>query len=208
MSGDVTATMSLIMGENRGRPFDMDVDYAIGSSARSLLADKGFEGLTVSEIVEAAGTTRSAFYRRYKDFLELTLDILVHDFPMPGDGRFDTGSLEGDLRSIQFYQLDFFAAPVVNRSLGGFLGQLRSNDLVRESFLASVLGPQREAAKRVIERAADRHEISSPYDIDVVCDLLMGPFIIRVMLPEIGPLDAHLAEETVEAALAALHYSR
>ncbi len=195
------------MAENRGRPFDTDLDKAIITTAKKLLATKGFEGLTVTEIVDTAGTTRSAFYRRYKDFVDLVIDIYLHEFPTALDDHFDTGSLPSDLRAIQEDQLDFFRIPMVERGLSGFLGQLRSDDQARKKFLDRFLQPRRDATRQIIDRAIERQEISGGYDAAFICDLITGPFIFRIMIPELGPIDNELVTGTVNAALDALGYS-
>ena len=195
------------MAENRGRPFDTDLDRAIITTAKRLLAAKGFEGLTVTEIVGTAGTTRSAFYRRYKDFIDLVIDIYLHEFPTALHDHVNTGSLPTDLRAIQEDQLTFFTIPMVNRGLSGFLGQLRSDDQARQKFLEIFLQPRRDATKTLIDRAIERKEIEGPYDSELICDILTGPFIFRLMIPEIGPLDDNLVAGTVTAALGTLGYT-
>ena len=172
--------------ENKGRPYDTQLDEAIIESAKALLIEKGFEGLTVSEIVQAAGTTRSAFYRRYKDFVALMVDILLSEYTTDLDKTFDTGSLASDLLALQEDQLELFTDPMVNRALSGFFGQLRSDDLSRQEFLELFLQPRRDATRAILDRAVVRGEIRDDYDIDLICDTLTGPFIFRVIIPEIG----------------------
>lgn len=189
------------MVESKGRPYDTQLDEAIIESAKALLTEKGFEGLTVSEIVQAAGTTRSAFYRRYKDFVALMVDILLSEYNTDLDKTFDTGSLASDLLALQEDQLDLFTDPMVNRALSGFFGQLRSDDLSRQEFLELFLQPRRDATRAILDRAVVRGEIHDDYDIDLICDTLTGPFIFRVIIPEIGPLDDNLVDGTVRMVL-------
>ena len=196
------------MGESKGRPFDTDLNEAIISAAKVLIAEKGFEGLTVTEIVQLAGTTRAAFYRRYQNFVQLTLDVLFREFPTHIDIDFDTGSLVEDLRLVQLDQLDFFTTPLINRGLNGFLGDARSDDAARKLFLEQFLQPRRDATKKIVDRAIARHEIEEPHDLDLICDLLTGPFIFRVTVPELGTLDTALVEATVDAALHTLNFSQ
>ncbi len=193
--------------ENKGRPYDTQLDEAIIESAKALLIEKGFEGLTVSEIVQAAGTTRSAFYRRYKDFVALMVDILLSEYTTDLDKTFDTGSLASDLLALQEDQLELFTDPMVNRALSGFFGQLRSDDLSRQEFLELFLQPRRDATRAILDRAVVRGEIRDDYDIDLICDTLTGPFIFRVIIPEIGPLDDRLVDGTVRMVLNDLNHT-
>lgn len=195
------------MMENKGRPYDTQLDEAIIESAKALLIEKGFEGLTVSEIVQAAGTTRSAFYRRYKDFVALMVDILLSEYTTDLDKTFDTGSLASDLLALQEDQLELFTDPMVNRALSGFFGQLRSDDRSRKEFLELFLQPRRDSTRAILDRAVVRGEIHDDYDIDLICDTLTGPFIFRVIIPEIGPLDDRLVDGTVRMVLNDLNHT-
>ena len=49
-----------------------------------------------------------------------------------------------------------------------------------------------------------RGEIEAGFDIEWICDLLTGPLLMRSFLPT-GPIDANLANQTIDAALAELH---
>ncbi|MGO1592415.1 MAG: TetR-like C-terminal domain-containing protein [Ancrocorticia sp.] len=196
------------MIHSRGRPYDSEIDKRLFEVTKSMLASDGFENLSVSQIVIESGTTRSAFYRRYKDLSALVLAVLLHEFPTDLTKEFDTGSLPDDLRAIQEDQLDFFTTPLVYRGLSGFLAQLRSEDSQRQQFAEYFLHLRREATRLIIDRAVERGEIKNGYDPDLICDIITGPFIFRTILPETGPLDTTLVNGTVKAALGVLGYQR
>ncbi len=195
------------MTDNRGRPFDTAVDEAILTTAKAFIEKNGFDGLTVSEIVERAGTTRSAFYRRYASLLDLVTDLYLHQFPAQLDVEFDTGSLASDLYAIQKDQQDFFTTPVVYQGLAGFLGKLSADVDARRDFVAQFVEPRRAATERIIDRAVRRGEIDLPEDVAFICDLIISPFLLRIITPELGPLDDDLVEKTVGIALLALGFS-
>ena len=107
---------------------------------------------------------------------------------------------------VLVYQLDLFTDPMVNRALSGFFGQLRSDDRSRKEFLELFLQPRRDSTRAILDRAVVRGEIHDDYDIDLICDTLTGPFIFRVIIPEIGPLDDRLVDGTVRMVLNDLNY--
>ncbi|MFT3945080.1 MAG: TetR/AcrR family transcriptional regulator [Ancrocorticia sp.] len=195
------------MTDNRGRPFDTALDEAILATAKAFLEENGFDGLTVSEIVERAGTTRSAFYRRYASLVEMITDLYLHEFPRHLDREFDTGSLVSDLRAAQEDQLAFFAAPMVYHAHAGFLGRLGEDSEARRFFMGQFVLPRRASVERIIDRAVQRGEIDPPQDVGAICDLMAAPFLLRIMMPELGPLDDSLLELTVAQAAAALGVS-
>lgn len=166
--------------------------------------ESGYQGLSVESLVKQARTTRPAFYRRYADLGALALEILLSRFPTALDEVFDTGTLGGDLLAVQRDQLAFFTDPVIYRALPGFFATLSGDDDLRRSFMDRFLKPRRQATGLILQRAARRGQISDDFDADWICDLLTGPFVLRVQIPETGPLDDSLVCATVAAALAAL----
>lgn len=195
------------MTENRGRPFDTAVDEAILTTAKAFIEKNGFDGLTVSKIVERAGTTRSAFYRRYASLLDLVTDLYLHQFPTQLDLEFDTGSLVSDLYAIQKDQQDFFTTLMVYQGLAGFLGKLSTDNDARRDFVTQFIEPRRSATERIIDRAVQRGEIDPPEDAIFMSDLIISPFLLRVTIPELGPLDETLVENTVNIALSVLGFT-
>lgn len=189
-----------------GRPKSTTVDAALTQAAQEILMEDGYEGLSVDGLVKRDGTTRPTFYRRYPDLGALALEILLNRYAIELDQVFDTGNLSSDLLAVQRDQPTFFTEPLVYRALPGFFATLRADTDLRQSFVDRFVAPRRQATALILQRAACRHEVSSDFDANGICDLLAGPFILRVQIPEVGPPDANLVYATVAAALAALGY--
>ncbi len=189
-----------------GRPKSTTVDVALVQAAQDILTEAGYEGLSVDGLVRRAGTTRPTFYRRYADLGALVLELLLSRYAVDLDEVFDTGNLSSDLLAVQRDQLAFFTEPLVYRALPGFFAALRADGDLRRSFFDRFMAPRRQATRLILQRAMHRKEIPGDFDADWICDLLTGPFILRVQVPETGPLDDQLACATVAAALAALGY--
>ncbi len=64
------------MERGRGRPRDIGKDNAIRDAFWSILAERGYGGLTFEAIAEEAGCSRATLYRRFSSRLELTAAIL------------------------------------------------------------------------------------------------------------------------------------
>jgi len=60
----------------RGRPRSAQADSAIREAAWRILAERGFEGLTIEGVAELAGCSRTTLYRRFASKLELVGTIL------------------------------------------------------------------------------------------------------------------------------------
>ena len=199
-------TVRAIMMNVPGRPKSTAVDVALIQAAQDILMETGYEGLSVHGLVKRAGTTRPTFYRRYPDLGALALEILLSRYAVELDEVFDTGDLSSDLLAVQRDQLIFFTESLVYRALPGFFAALRADDKLRRSFFDRFLAPRRQSTALILRRAMRRQEIPGNFDVDWICDLLTGPFILRVQIPEAGPLDDNLVYAIVAAALAALGY--
>src|SRR4051794_10052029 len=70
---------------------------AVFEAAAALLAERGHEAVTITDIAERAGVAATSLYRRYGDIraliMEVAVERLTRERPLP-----DTGSLRGDLR--------------------------------------------------------------------------------------------------------------
>src|SRR5438270_13759318 len=83
---------------SRGRPRSAEADAAIRQATVDLLVDDGYAGLTMSGVAHRAGVSTATLYRRWRSKLDLVVDVLAlraEESPVP-----DTGSLEGDCRSM------------------------------------------------------------------------------------------------------------
>src|SRR5579859_1576410 len=81
-----------------GRPREARIDAAVQEATRSLLAEVGYEGLTVDAVAARARVGKAAIYRRYRSKAEMAFAAAVHDLEIEPSA--DTGSLRGDLREL------------------------------------------------------------------------------------------------------------
>mgnify|MGYP001149234007 FL=1 len=159
-----------------------------------------FDKLTVDGIVNEVGTTRQAFYRRYKSVSLLALEVLLDRFG--GQEEVNTGSLESDLLELQRTDVAMMTTPLVQNNLPGLLEDLRTDDAVRDVYLEKMLRPRRENVRRVLEAAQRRGEITQEnVDSEYICDLLFGPLLARVLLPTSLPLDDRIARQTTATVI-------
>src|SRR5581483_9911844 len=70
---------------------------AVFEAAAALMAERGHQAVTMSEIAARAGLAATSLYRRWGDVRALTMEVaverLMRERPLP-----DTGSLRDDLR--------------------------------------------------------------------------------------------------------------
>lgn len=187
------------MNRKLGRPRTEALGEALMSAAEELLIEEGFSALTINAVVERAGTSRPAFYRRYSGVPQLLLDLLRDKYG--ATLHVDTGSLRSDLLEVQRDQAAMFNDPLVRRALAGFLDALGSDEELSRTFTHDFFLPRRTATKDVIGRAVYRGEIPVPKDLDWICDLLTAPMTMRATFPGIDGIGDDVIQGTVRVVL-------
>jgi AcrR family transcriptional regulator len=181
-----------------GRPRDPRTDAAIRDAAIALLADVGYERMTVDAIAAAAGVSKPTIYRRWAGKQELVADaIRLHPHtqaPTP-----NTGTLRGDLiaavRQSADHQLE--NAPAT----AGLASRLRESEelavIIREHAVEAVRG----RFKLILERAAARGEIAAPASVSpLFADVAPSVVHTRVLL-SLEPVDDAFVAELVDRIL-------
>ncbi|WP_324195778.1 TetR/AcrR family transcriptional regulator [Nocardia abscessus] len=81
-----------------GRPRDDEREGEILEVVASLLAERGYEGVTFEEVARRAGSSKATLYRRWKSKRDMVVAALkAGPARREGADEIDTGSLRGDL---------------------------------------------------------------------------------------------------------------
>lgn len=182
-----------------GRPPNRALSGALRLAAERVMATEGFSALTIDALTTEVGTTRPTFYRRYPSLAHLALDVLVHRF---GDNSYTpTQDLLGDLIELQRQEVNMFADPLMQKSIPGLLAELSSDPQLGEVFRENFVIPRRKNVLGAVDRAVARGELThTPENLDLLCDYLLGPILVRAMIPTGKHLDDQLARTTAEYA--------
>jgi AcrR family transcriptional regulator len=181
-----------------GRPRDHRRDEAIRDAALALLAEVGYERMTVAAIATDAGVSKPTIYRRWAGKHDLVADaIRLHPHTLATAP--DTGSLRGDLiaavRQSAAHQLE------TAHLCAGLTGRLRESeelaDLIREHAVEAV----RRRFLALLDRAVARGEVPrgtavSPLFADIAPSLIQT----RVLF-SIEPVDEAFVTELVDRIL-------
>jgi AcrR family transcriptional regulator len=189
------------MSNNRpGRPPVANITDALRKSAERAMVAVGYSEMSVDGLVTEAGTTRPAFYRRYPSLGHLVFEIIRDQF---GQGQpIDSGSLRDDLLSLQRADITMFSSPLIRKNLPGLLEAMSINESIGKLYYEEFVAPRRANVARILDLAAQRGEVErSRIDVDLVCDVLVGPILSRVLLPIHVGLDDRLARDLVEVVL-------
>lgn len=161
----------------RGRPRDPAVDEAIMEATASLLAEAGFEALTMEQVAARAGVSKASLYRRFtnrSDLLAATCVAFAPDTPeVP-----DTGSTRDDLMILLTHLAKTMATPESGGPLPAILAAASSNEDARKA-LSRFSSTRRAPLRSVAERAIQRGELPVGTDAGSVADLLAGAVLFR-----------------------------
>lgn len=183
-----------------GRRNDPAISQALFQAAERWMETDGFASLTVDGLVTEVGTSRPAFYRRYRSIGELAFQVITDRF---GDNEPPASrALEADLLHMQRNEVAMMTSALMRQNLPSLLELIRQEEELRQLYLDRFILPRRSSVARVVSTARDRGEpVRDDVDLDYVCDLLIGPLLARLLLPTGLPVDDSLARRTVRSAL-------
>ena len=151
-----------------GRSLDASRDPVLREAALVLLAEVGYDRLTMDAVAARARAAKTTIYRRWPGKAELVVDALnslkgVPEVP-------DTGSLRQDLRalaeSITSPESQFGAQVTI-----GMVSALARDAELRRVFREKFIAPRMAGFRTVFERAVARGEMPGGHDLDLLAGL-------------------------------------
>ncbi len=166
-------------------------------AALEILADEGLPGLTMEAVASRAGASKATLYRRWPSRAALLVDAMGASFePSVPPG---SGDLRSDLVSLIRVGEGLFDRPLFARLMAAVIDAGE-----REPALVSLhrdLTDRRRRPVLVVLAAAERRgQIAPGTDLELVTDLLVGPFFYRRFVSH-RPFPEHFAEAVVDAVL-------
>lgn len=184
-----------------GRPRSERVHRAILDATLELLAERGWDGLTMEGIAGRAGVGKATVYRRWKSregVLAAAVDRLVgEEIAIP-----DTGALRSDLGVLMARAVALYRGPP-GRMMPGLVSAMARHPEVAEAVRTGFLASRRDALREVLDRGVLRGELRADTDPELALDFLGGPLFYRLLVTG-GPLDEALAAGTVDVLLRGL----
>lgn len=155
----------------------------------------GFSGLTMEGVATCAGTGKAALYRRWSGKDDLVVDALNHVLPLI-DSPPDSGDLRADLATVLHLMRESVNSPA-GCALLGVMGELDRDHEFVKTIKERVLAPRKQTIMTLLQRAADRGEISR----DVVTPLVAETAPALVMMCVIGegpPVSAEYIDKVLD----------
>jgi AcrR family transcriptional regulator len=195
-------TIDLVMPETivaaAGRPREQRVDDAVRAAVLSLLAQRGYQRTTIAAVAERAGVGRGALYRRWRSKGEMVFGAVVHGLDLADPPQH--GSLTGDLEALGERIALLSDSEIAHAALLGLTAELDADAGLREALDARLWAVERRYLAVILQRAADRGEIRTGVDPELVRRLLVGAIAIAPIYGG-GPTAAREAAAIIAAGL-------
>jgi AcrR family transcriptional regulator len=183
--------MSKQINSTSGRPRSIHADQAILRATLDLLAEIGYESMSIEAIASRAGVGKTTIYRRYTSKEELVADAiesLRDDLAIP-----DTGSFWGDMDILIKNAAKKIDSPLGRQTLALIISTASSNPQFAEVYWTKYTKLRREAFAKVLERAKSRGEIHNNADVDLIIDLVSGSlYYALIFKPTAEPVEAYM----------------
>lgn len=152
-----------------GRKRDATRDTAILDGALEVLAEVGYEGMTIDMVAARAKAGKATLYRRWASKDELVIDAVacLKNADIDMDALPDTGTLRGDLIAmIRPHSLQDAKRKL--QIMGGIVSMLSTHPELAEAAQAAMIEPRVKVNRFFLQRAIDRGEIRPDCDIETL----------------------------------------
>src|SRR5271155_5559975 len=169
---------SAVSPKEIGRPRDAQIDRDVVAAVLNALQIRGYGGVTIEGIAKSIGRARSSLYRRWPSKRHLVAYAVVNE--LGENPAADTGSLRGDLLSAVTTLWRAFRGPL-GQALAGLVADMAQDAALASSIRREVMVPRRRSMREAIERACVRGEARDDMNVELLLDMLTGPFYFRTL---------------------------
>ena len=195
---DAVATVEPIAAPpRRGRPRSVEVDEAVLSATVELAGEVGVSRLSMDDVAVRAKVSKATIYRRWASKEALVLDALRN--AMVPIEEVDTGSLRGDLEHYLGELVNRFHSGKMRDVLPHLIG-VATHDANLRCSLDDYMQTRRVPLRLILDRAFERGELSADTDLDVLIDVIIGPFTYRKLLTH-SVIDNEFTEKVLDLVL-------
>ena len=175
--------LSDVEGEKPGRKRDHTRDPEILDAALEVLAETGYDGMTVDMVATRARAGKATLYRRWPSKAELVIDAVacMKRGAYDQDSLPDTGTLRGDLVAM-------IKAPSIEdgerklQIMAGIVSMLSRSPELADAAHDALVEPRAAANRFLYQRAKDRGEIPDGRDLELVATVSSAMVAHRVLM--------------------------
>ncbi len=170
-----------------GRPRDPELDERILAVTRQVLAERGYQGLSIDAVARAAGTTRPSVYLRFagkEDLATSAVAGMTVDDPLP---------ITDDIRADLIAELRHFRTAITRPNGFSFVGTVLAEEHLTPSLIARfrerLVLPRRHRLAGTLERGIAAGALRPELDVDAVTGMVIGSLYARYLASSEVPPD-------------------
>lgn len=166
-----------------GRKRDHSRDPEILDAALEVLAEVGYDGLTMDMVATRAKAGKATLYRRWPSKEEMILDAVTRmkRGQVDLDRLPDTGTLRGDLFGLSKPQSVEEQGHRL-KVMAGLSSMLSKHQSLAEAGNAAIVEPWADAHRVLIQRAVDRGEVSAAADVETASQIIPSMAAYRSLI--------------------------
>jgi AcrR family transcriptional regulator len=166
------------LGKNKPR-VEGDRELEILEATLAILAEVGYDRLTMDAVATRAKASKATLYRRWSSKANLVIDALTHtkgpqEFP-------DTGSLRGDLQAA-FCGMGGLTDPNTIAIFSSVITAIGRDPEFAEQFRQQFISEKIAGSRAIWKRAFARGELRPDVDLDLLATSLPGIVLHRVFI--------------------------
>ncbi|MDQ1605855.1 MAG: hypothetical protein QOJ18_222 [Microbacteriaceae bacterium] len=164
-----------------GRKRDHTRDPEILDAALEVLAETGYDGMTIDMVAARAKAGKATLYRRWPSKGELIIDAIACMKQVDYSRLPDTGSLRGDLIAM-------IKPPSIKdgqrklQIMAGLMSMLSHDPGLADAANAAIIEPRAAATRALMQRAIDRGQIPADCEIEVLSQISAAMAAYRVLI--------------------------
>lgn len=166
-----------------GRKRDHTRDPEILDAALDVLAETGYDKMTVDMVASRAKAGKATVYRRWSSKAELVIDAVacMKQADLDPSRLPDTGTLRGDLLGmIKPHSIEDGEKKL--QIMAGLMSLIAKDPQFADAVGAAIVQPRAAVNRMFLQRAIDRGEIPADCDIDTLALIAPSMSAYRVLL--------------------------
>ncbi len=156
-----------------------DREQEILDATLTVLAESGYDRLTMDAVATEAKASKATLYRRWSSKSQLVVDAVCSHKEHPPTP--DTGSLRGDLLAAHC-GMGGLGDPRATAVQAAVVTAIARDAEFAATYRREFLGPKVAASRVIFERAVARGEVRDDLDVDLLAPALPGIVLHRVFL--------------------------
>jgi AcrR family transcriptional regulator len=171
---------------------------AICDAVFELLAEVGYDRMTMDAVAARARASKATIYRSWPSKPDLVAESIIHHFGATSASP-DTGTLRGDLLAIMSTACDM-ATSTDGDVISGLMTAATRNPDLSETMQRCMYETKHSMFQQIIDQAVPRGELCCGTDAEILHEVMHSMVMARRMM-DMGDFDDGYAEHVVDMVL-------